>query len=337
MSLVHESLISVLRRRFVSTYYNAFSGGSRYGLIATPDGEAIVSFGFQRDEFFRALKTAMKKHPELTQATRSEQAALAAAEAQPLQPEAHLGAAQIKSELLDYAGARLHLERVIQGEAPTVLKNLAFYLKGHLAALDLEGRRPAACRAAFAKMSPVPASLLDDVALDLMSLDVRLKPVRGFFPGWEFIPGSDVKAHAASLERLMASSADGNRIGQMHFFLGLARFAQGDKAGADRIWKTHVETYPRDRFAMLSHIHHSGYEFSPSKQGPTGSAGGVMSTGDLKGNPAMIRMLLKAIENGTAHIQGTAGAGNKEMMKAMLERMLKEAEQAQPETADEEK
>ena len=53
----------------------------------------------------------------------------------------------------------------------------------------------------------------------------------------------------------------------MHFLLGLARMNDGYNKGADQVWSKHFNDYPEDRFALLSRIHHTDYQFSPYGQG----------------------------------------------------------------------
>jgi len=350
VSLVHENLIAVLNRRFVSTYYNAFStgigadeeaaafvkgakglaaiGGARYGLLMTPEDEALVSFGYARDEFVRSLKKVLAEQPAYMTPTVMERAVFQAAKAKDASAAAHLAAARLDAELLDDADARRQIEQALAAHPDAATRQRTLYLRGHLAAVDLEHRDPAACRADFAAMGDdLPADLADDVLCDLISLDVRLRPARGFYTGWEFQPGTDLEKYTAILERWIASAPESNRIGQMHFFLGLARSGLGDRAGADAIWKKHVETWPEDRFAMLSHIHHSGYKFSPTK---TGGKSVVTSMGGLANDPAQIRRLLKALERGRGgvSIQG-GGPGAKAALIQRLRKMLEAAERKQ--------
>jgi hypothetical protein len=69
VSLVHESFIGVLKRRFVSTYFDTYrspgydadgeayiKGKSvRYGAIFFPDDKLLVSFGFDVQGVYRAF------------------------------------------------------------------------------------------------------------------------------------------------------------------------------------------------------------------------------------------------------------------------------------------
>ena len=201
MSLVHETLVSVLNRRFVNCYYNSFpwvgydedaaafakkaeAGGKRlnYGAIFTPDGEMVVSFGFDMQEFYRSLKKAMAEHPELTQPSDQEKLAFERARAKPQDVAAQLAAARLHSELLNFDKARELLDRAIEakhGSAEDLAR--ARYLRGHIALLDPENRDRAAVKKALANIEHLPADLADDAAVDRIAADIELRPGGGFF------------------------------------------------------------------------------------------------------------------------------------------------------------
>ena len=291
MSLVHESLIETLNRRFVSTYWNAFPGPGfddqadafakelqaaggelRYGAILTPDGELVSSFGFGQLEVFRAFRRALAEHSELAPPSEEEAAILRRAELHPEDVDAQLAAAELLGHVLDFAGAHACLDRLEQTDLSAAMRARAAFLRGHLHVLDWEQGDPAAAREAFDSMPIVPEDLRDDVLLDRIALDVELDPSPGFYRGWRFREGSDLVAHRSALEALIAEVPQGDRIGQAHFFLGLTHAATGDFEAAEPIWRRHTDTWPEDRWAMLSRIHHRDYVFSPHKKTNQGTA-----------------------------------------------------------------
>ncbi len=286
MSLVQESLIDVLNRRFVSCHYNAFpafgydedaaalaekineSGGSlQYGGILTPDGELVVSFGLDRDEFHQALKTSLEKHPEYAGMSDNEERIIRRANKRPSDVDAQFDAIALYAQILQFGEANRLLDGLLARTLSSGDAARARYLKGHFALIDLDNRDEETVRSEFANIKDVPEELADDIAMDLMELDVELTPVPGFFTGWRFEEGRDLAATRKELEKWIKRAPDSNRIGQMHFLLGLARMNDGDKKGADQVWSKHFNDYPEDRFALLSRIHHTDYQFSPYGQG----------------------------------------------------------------------
>ena len=169
------------------------------------------------------------------------------------------------SELLDFESARRFSEEARKAAASPDEKARALYQLGHLTLLDHARPNPEAARRAFDAIEEPPADLADDIALDRIALDIELTPRKGFYTGWRLKPTADAKAIAARIELWIVRAPKSNRIGQMYFLLGLARRALKDARGADAAWKTHFTTWPDDRWAMLSRIHHSSYVFSPYK------------------------------------------------------------------------
>ena len=286
MSLVQESLIDVLNRRFVSCHYNASPGlgwdedaaaladklkesgkSLRYGAILTPQGELVVSFGFDMDEFHGALKSSLEQHPQYAWMTDEEQRIVRRAENRPDNVDAQFDAAEFYARILQFDKSGAILDRLLAGKLSSGDSARAHYLKGHYALIDLDNRDDETVRSEFASIKDVPDELADDIAIDLMELDVELTPAPGFFTGWRFEEGRDLTATRKELESWIERAPDSNRIGQMHFLLGLARMNDGDKKGADKVWAKHFNDYPEDRFAMLSRIHHTDYQFSPYGKG----------------------------------------------------------------------
>jgi tetratricopeptide (TPR) repeat protein len=300
VSLVHESLIEVLNRRFVCTYYNAFRGDGhdadaaafcagkavRYGAVFTPDGKLVVSFGFDRAEVARGLRQALANHPELAKPSEEERRLLERAEREPADIDVQLRAARLLGWLLDYDKAQALLDRALQGEPTAELAARIRFEKSHLALLDFERSKPAALREAFDNIESPPKEWALELALDRLSLDVQLRPDGAFFTGWQFKPGIDLQAIAAQLEKWRAESPNSTRIGQIHFYLGLARMGQDDREGADRIWREHWEKYPEDRYAILSRLHHTTYQFSPYHPTNRVRSGVITSNGKIELNPS---------------------------------------------------
>ncbi len=131
VSLVQESLIDVLNRRFVSCHFNAVpavgydedaaalaekikaSGKSlQYGGILTPDGELVVSFGLDRDGFHRALKTSLEKHPEYAGMSDDEERIIQRANERPGDLDAQFDAIELYAEILQFGKANRLLDRV---------------------------------------------------------------------------------------------------------------------------------------------------------------------------------------------------------------------------------
>jgi tetratricopeptide (TPR) repeat protein len=285
VSLVCEVCIGVLNRRFVSCHYDAFggaggdsaaaafvrraekkSGGSvQYGGIFTPEGELVASFGYDHREFYRALKKALRQHPEYAASTPEEDEILKRATDQPESADALLEAAQLRCERLEFDEARSLLDRVIELGGPASAR--ARFRKGHLVVIDIEAKDKDAATEIFDSIRDVPKDLEDDIAVDRIALRVKVRRTPGFFAGYEFAKGTDCKAVAAELEALIAAAPESNRIGEMHFYLGLARFGQGDRKGADAAWKDGFTKWPSDRCAMLNRLHHTSYVFSPMREG----------------------------------------------------------------------
>lgn len=349
MSLVHESLVEVLNRRFVSTYFNTFdgpgaspeaaawlrqaSGGRpvRYGAICTPDGELLVSFGYDRAEFARSIREALAARPELARPTPEEEAVLAAAAADPTDARASLAAAELYAGLLDFTAARAAADRAVATANTLGTKARALYLRGHLSLIDLDAPDPAAMRADFDAMPVTPDDIEDDVALDRLAARVELRPRQGFFPGWMFEEGVDLQAVETDLMQWIEHAPESDRIGQMHFFLGLARIGRGDADGADAAWDTHVTTWPEDRWALLSRVHHTDYEFSPFNRNGTR----VLSGEDL--DPETLQELLREAMRGGGPGQGVQIDGSSELGRKLIERMLEQqrgGEEPAPEQGD---
>ena len=282
VSLVQESLIDVLNRRFVSCHYNAAPGvgydedaaalaekikesgkSLRYGAILTPDGELLVSFGFDMDGFHRALKTSLEKHPEYAVMSDEEERIIRHARSRPDDVDAQFDAVELYAQILQFERANELLDGLLERKLSSGDAARAHYLKGHYALIDLDSRDEETVRSEFASIKDAPEELADDIAMDLMEHDVELTPTPGFFTGWRFEKGRDLAAAQKELEKWIERAPESNRIGQMHFLLGLARINDGDKAGADQVWSKHFNDYPEDRFAMLSRIHHTDYQFSP--------------------------------------------------------------------------
>lgn len=336
VSLVHESLVSVLNRRFVNCYYNSFpwvghdegaaafakkaeAGGKRlnYGAIFTPDGEMVVSFGFDMHEFYRSLKKAIAEHPELTQPSDQEKRAFERARAKPQDVAAQLAAARLHSELLNFDKARKLLDRVIEAKHGTD-EDLARarYLRGHIALLDPDNHDRATVKKALANIEHLPADLADDVAVDRIAADVELRPGGGFFTGWRFVKDRDLPATITELDSWTERAPDSNRIGQMLFLLGLAKMNAGEPKAADAVWERHFSEYPEDRFAMLSRLHHTGYQFSPYGSGRFVFRSSVGSDGIIKidgGNfdgmdedmkAALLEQVRKALKEGKGSSTG---------------------------------
>ena len=285
-------MIACLNRHFVSCYFNASPRGPggdaaanafirkhrlplRYGGIVTTEGKLLVAFGYDRVEVFTAFqKVLADKDP-----TEAESAILG---------KGGLPAARVASDRLDYKAARRHAALAVKAARNEEEKARALYALGHILLLDVANPDPAAVRVAFDAIGKIPDDIADDIALDRIALEVELTPRHGFYTGWRLKPAADEKAIAASLAKWIERAPKSNRIGQMHFFLGLARRALKDNAGADAIWKTHYTNWPDDRWSMLSRIHHTSYRFSPYKK----------NVGKVALDPALQKKLKDILEKG---------------------------------------
>jgi len=284
VSLVHESLVGVLNRRFVNSYYNTFKGPGadptakaflekhalpsgaslRYGAIFTPKGEFVTSFGIDRDGYVKALKLALQKYPEYNTFSAEEQKVLSYAQAHPRDVQAQVRAAKLYGELLEFEKGRDIVDRALQvGGLSAQQTALLRYQEAHLLLLDCERTDRKKLERAYAAIESPPESVRDDIAMDLMSLDVGLRPKGAFFTGYAFADGVDLKKTISILREWIGRDSESNRLGQMYFYLGLAHMGLGDKTEADRIWKQHIKEMPEDRFAMLSRLHDTSYTFSP--------------------------------------------------------------------------
>lgn|GEM_PF-3148694 len=343
MSLVQESVVDLLNRRFVSCYYNAFravgfdpkadafatelkkQGKSlQYGAIITPDGELISSFGYDMAGFYAALKAAVHDQPRYMWQTDEEKEVFRRAERNPHDADAQLAAARLHGDLLEFDAAQSGLDKFIAQSTDREARARAYYLKGHLRLLDLDDRDPEKVKAAFAKMPAAPKDLEDDVAMDLMSLDVELAPREsGFYKGWRFKKSRDLPATITALKRRIAETPSSNRVGQMRFYLGLALMQSGDKDAANACWKAHFSELPEDLYAMLSRLHHTDYQFSPYN---AGASSVVISGGANLGSGGAISaaQLAKLLKNGGANLQFSSDGGeiSEERKQELLQKLL---------------
>ncbi len=298
MPLVHESLIGILNRRFANFYFNAFPGPCY-------DAEA------------HALKRALADHPEYDRMSAEESARIERAAAHPQDPGLQIEAARLLSELLRFDEARAVLDRVDLARLAPRQAARVHYWKGHLTRIDLDGTDAAAVRREFDAMEDPPPDLADDVALDRMSLDLVLDRSQSFFGGWHFREGCYLPSRAAELERWIARAPDSNRIGQMEFLLGAARMGMGDQAGADAAWKEGFTRCPKDRWAMLSRMHHTSYVFSP--YGKNKVSGGTIADPRTQ---AQLQQLLEKGEGGSFKVFMNGKELEGDEARAALEKLL---------------
>jgi len=300
VSLVQEPLIGVLNRRFVFCFFNSFNGpggdaaasaffkehgGKGYGAIFTPDGKCLSSFGYNMTDVYRALKNSSHQSPEHWLHTEQEKAVLLAAKNSPDDLQAQLAVARLHMELLDFASAAQVLDAYSNRVTDDRDKAVVAFWKAHylLAENDLEtqqykrawdavgdekklklsNQREVLLKELVRLEGKLPEELEDDRVVDLIGSRVRLRQARGFYTGWQFPADEDKADIAKSLDVWIKKAPASNRIGQMHFLRGLAYADDGKMKSADEAWKWHIETYPADRFAMLSRFHHSSYQFSP--------------------------------------------------------------------------
>ena len=95
------------------------------------------------------------------------------------------------------------------------------------------------------------------------------------------------------LEKLIAARLDSNRIGEMHFYLGLTLRGLKKNKAADAVWQKHYDDYPADRFAMLSRFHHTSYQFSPYGGGRGSS---VMGSGQKRMTSKQVEEYLERLK-----------------------------------------
>ena len=283
MSLVHQSIISILSRRYVSCYYDTYGSDAhddvaeefvknarllhgdsvRYGGIFTPEGEMLISFGFDRLEFYLALRYSLVARPEYAWETEEEKTVFAAAKEAPEDVALEIAAAELATELLQFEKAAGYLRRAASGGSSRADENRALYLLGRLSLLDLGNLDSDHVRRSFDEIEDPDARLAEAMALDLMSLDLELRPKGVFFRGWQFKKERKLETVIQDLKRRIAAPADRYRIGEMHFYLGLAHMGLGDKKAANAVWRAHYTQWPEDRLAMLSRIHDTSYWASP--------------------------------------------------------------------------
>lgn len=145
MSLVHELVIGVLNRRFVTCYFSVFPdigydrAGANFTLslpsdiarsftfILTPEGEVVETCGLGHDELVRAIRSALKRRPEYAWMTPQEQQVLDRVRLSANDFDAHLQAALLFGELLELKRADAALERAIQVAGTQEHRNLAYY------------------------------------------------------------------------------------------------------------------------------------------------------------------------------------------------------------------
>ena len=237
MSLVQESLIGVLNRRFVFCFFNAYSGpggdpaakkffkengGKSYGAIFTPEGKCLSSFGYNMTDVYRALKNSADQSPEHWWHTDQEKAVLQAARDRADDLQAQLAAARLHVELLEFARAAEILDAFGKTGAVDRDQAVAAYWRAHhsLAENDLETQqykrawdavgdeqklklntqREALLKELAELEGKLPEDLQDDRAVDLIGSRVRLRRASGFYTGWQF-PADVFRPTAAAEER----------------------------------------------------------------------------------------------------------------------------------------
>ena len=331
---MHESLVEFLDRRFVSCYWNAFPGQGadpggirfakecgtplRYGAFATPEGKVLVSFGFDRDGFVRALLLAKKQHPELLGPTAAEKATLVALADEPNDPALLLAAAKIHTWTLDYDAAEQKLDAALESCKDEHLLAKLRYWRAHNEVLRLPRRDVAKARRLLDAIGKAPSEFADAIAMDRIDLQMEVPKRPGFYTGWAYTKDADVAAIAKQLESLLVQYPESPRRGQMLFALGLAYKAAGKTDAANAVWKRHFTELPEDRYALLSRVHHESYIFSPYKtnHGPATVVFG-------KGNGKLGELLQNGKLRGGVRVQLGNGKtlGGKEA-EAMLKRLL---------------
>lgn len=298
---MHESLVGVLNRRFVSSYFNANSGPGTdptakelldeinvdpnelsYGAIITPSGERLSSFGYSQDEFYRKIDQALTEHPEFAALTPDEEAAFARAEKMPADLAVQLAAAQIHLELLDFdAGEGLCDRFLARPDLGEQERARALAMKGHVTLLDLRSDRRSWAREILMSISGAPGDIADDIATDLIACDVSVAPTQAFYGGWQMDPAAAPR-HERTIREWLQRDDQSNRRGEMLFYLGLSRLAQDDLEGANEAWSRHVGELPEDRYALLSRLHNSEYIFSPTGPNTVTRTGGVTMIVDTR-------------------------------------------------------
>ena len=296
----------------------------RYGMIATPDGEFIVSFGYGREEFTRALKMAMGKYPKLARFSKGEEQIVQKAKKEPMNVKAQIKAARIYSEILQPEKAIALMDGFLKNDVSPKDEAIARYWKGHFLTMEIENPHSKLAGELLSSTKNLPMDLQDDAELDRISLDVELISAPGFFTGWQYKKGTDLKKTIAALESWLKKDPRSNRRGQMYFLLGLAKHQAGEKQEAKSIWAKHVKELPDDRFAMLSRIHHPGYQFSPFG-GPSGNGNTfkIKLGGNSKGGSTIIRGIFQGAKRGkNGNIQLSS-----EQKKKLLEMIRQQREQ----------
>ncbi len=304
---MHESLVGVLNRRFVNCYFNSFNGPGadptalelfkeleidpkslRYGAIITPEGEFVNSFGFSQDEFYRKIVSALEANPELAKLTEQEEAIIERAKRR-VNIESLLAGAQVHLELLDFDAAEEICNRFLRsagGDGEQQARMQA--MLGHIQLLDLRKDRRSEARDILSNIKldyvpPIAQDIADDIAIDLIACDVSIAPSRAFYGGWQ-MDEAVAEQHAQTIELWLERDPNSNRRGEMLFYLGLARLAMADQAGANKAWRRHADELPEDRFAMLSRLHHSEYVFSPTGKNKVIRSGGRNMIVDTRSN-----------------------------------------------------
>ena len=304
---MHESFLTLLDRRFVSSFYDVYESAAhdaeavswvkrakllhgdsiQYGGVFTPEGEMLISFGFDRLEVYLALRYALLERPEFDWLTGEEERVFTRAEAEPDDAGAQLAAAELALELSLFDEAATRLDALLTGELEPAERNHALYLRGRIGLLDLANPDADAMRAAFGAMEDPPPELALGATLDAVWPTLARREGM-FFTGWEFAEGVDLEALEGQLSGWLERAAASPRVGELRFLLGLARMQRGDRAGAKAIWSEHVERFPNDRYALVSRLHHPSYRFSPF--GRT-KIGGNSKGGDGAGVPWLVERL----------------------------------------------
>lgn len=258
------------------------TGGGVYAGLFQADGSRLAEVGFGMKDFYAAILETKAQAPAVWELSAEERSIVEHALEDPGGLEASLAAARVYYELLDFERADAVLEAFCEGTTDAAKKVHAQHRQLHYRLArnsiefyqydrDLEaGARQAfleerqGLRDQFLELGDLPPDLEGARILDAVVCDVELRPSGIFFTGFQFVEGANCVRLTALLEGWIERFGEHSpRVGECMFLLGLAHRGTGKPEAADRVWREHVEKYPADRFAALSRMHDSAYQFSP--------------------------------------------------------------------------
>ena len=237
-----------MNRRFVAFYFNVGRGGLGYDADAAafiaridkrfsgrmvptppvwvfaPDGSKLTTISnyAPKDEFFGKLVALLREHPAFDQNAKDEQQALDAAKQKRRNAAAQLAAARINEELARYDQAIAGYERVVQLGARTAEGATAQLALARIGRYEKQWSR---VKTHLGRLAKLPATLREPLAADVAAEE-----------GHRLLARKDYAGAYALLSRAAKAYPDTARMGELHFYAGVAAWFQEKKDWANFHW-----------------------------------------------------------------------------------------------------